>query len=45
MSTHVYLDLNKSGNRKLSEPCDFCDARVGEPCRIRYPKIGELHLP
>lgn len=36
MSTHLHIATDKEGDRKLSEPCDFCDAVIGEPCRIHY---------
>jgi len=36
MSTHLHIAPNKEGERKLSEPCDFCGAMGGEPCHVRY---------
>lgn len=36
MSTHVQINGQEDDEqlRLLSEPCSFCDARAGEPCRI-----------
>lgn len=41
MSTHIFLDgLPVERLRSLLEPCNFCDARAGEPC-IQVEEAGQ----
>lgn len=49
MSTHVQINGQDDERlRSLLEPCSFCDARAGEPCRIvivKGDKRGEYICP